>query len=212
MLGLRGVRLGLRIPDLITMQTRAIAEAALEVKAEGMAVKAEIMVPLVSHASEMAAARLLIEAELNEVFADHDERIDIPIGTMIEVPRAALTAEEIAQHADFFSFGTNDLTQMTLGISRDDAEASFLLDYLAEAVITANPFHTIDVGGVGRLMEIAVDEGRSVNSSLEVGVCGEQGGEPASIRLCQQLGLTYVSCSAYRVPVARLAAAQAALG
>ncbi len=211
MLGLRGVRLGLRIPDLITMQTRAIAEAAIEVKAEGMAVKAEIMVPLVSHASEMAAARSLIEAELDEIFAEHDERIDIPIGTMIEVPRAALTAEEIARHADFFSFGTNDLTQMTLGISRDDAEASFLLDYLAEAVITANPFHTIDVGGVGRLMEMAVDEGRSVNSSLEVGVCGEQGGEPASIRLCQQLGLTYVSCSAYRVPVARLAAAQAAL-
>jgi pyruvate,orthophosphate dikinase len=130
---------------------------------------------------------------------------------MIEVPRAALTAGEIAKSADFFSFGTNDLTQMTMGISRDDAEANFLLDYLADRVITANPFHTIDRDGVGRLMEMAVAEGRAVNPKLEIGVCGEHGGEPASIALCHQLGLNYVSCSAYRVPIARLAAAHVAL-
>ncbi len=159
----------------------------------------------------MAAARQLIESELAAVLDERDETIDIPIGTMIEVPRAALTAGEIAEEADFFSFGTNDLTQMTMGISRDDAEANFLLDYLAERVITANPFHTIDPSGVGRLMEIAVEEGRAVNPELEIGVCGEHGGEPASIALCHELGLNYVSCSAYRVPIARLAAAQIAL-
>ena len=211
MLGLRGVRLGLRVPELIRMQTRAIVEAALEVEAEGLTVRAEIMVPLVSHASEMAAARELIEAEMAVVFRGHDHSIDIPIGAMIEVPRAALTASEIAEHADFFSFGTNDLTQMTMAISRDDAEASFLLAYQAREIVAANPFHTIDVEGVGRLMEIAIAEGRAALPDLPIGICGEHGGEPTSIAFCQKLGLDYVSCSAYRVPVARLAAAHAAL-
>jgi pyruvate,orthophosphate dikinase len=211
MLGLRGVRLGLQIPELIRMQTRAIVEAAVEVVAEGYEIKPEIMVPLVGHASEMEEARKLIEDEMQKVFAERGTSIEVPIGTMIEVPRAALTANEIADHADFFSFGTNDLTQTCLAISRDDAEASFLLDYLTEGVVAVNPFHTIDQGGVGRLMELAIAEGRDARTGLEVGVCGEHGGDPASIAFCQQLGLDYVSCSAYRVPVARLAAAHAAL-
>ncbi len=211
MLGLRGVRLGLKIPELIRMQTRAIVEAAIEVRREGIDVRPEVMVPLVSHASEMAAARALIQSEMQAVFEEFGEEIDVPVGTMIEVPRAALTAGEIAKHADFFSFGTNDLTQMTMGMSRDDAEASFLLGYLADRVITANPFHTIDVAGVGRLIEMAISDGRATNPNLTVGICGEHGGEPASIALCHRLGLDYVSCSAYRVPVARLAAAHAAL-
>jgi pyruvate,orthophosphate dikinase len=205
------VRLGLKIPELIQMQTRAIVEAALDVQEEGLEVRPEIMVPLVSHATEMQAARALIESEMASIFDDRRARLDVPIGTMIEVPRAALTAGDIAQHADFFSFGTNDLTQMTLGVSRDDAEASFLLDYLADQIVSDNPFRTIDTAGVGRLMELASTEGRAANANLTIGICGEHGGEPASIALCQHLGLDYVSCSAYRVPVARLAAAHAAL-
>ncbi len=211
MLGLRGVRLGLRIPELIRMQTRAIVEAAMDVRDEGLEVRPEIMVPLVSHATEMAAARTLIESEMEEIFEERAATIDVPIGTMIEVPRAALTAGEIAEHADFFSFGTNDLTQMTMGVSRDDAEASFLLGYLADQIITDNPFKTIDAAGVGRLMEIATAEGRAIHPDLTIGICGEHGGDPASIALSQQLGLDYISCSAYRVPVARLSAAHAAL-
>ncbi len=211
MLGLRGVRLGLQIPELIRMQTRAIVEATIEVRDDGIDVDPEIMVPLVSHATEMAAARQLIEAEIASICAEHATTVEIPIGTMIEVPRAALTAGEIARHADFFSFGTNDLTQMTMGISRDDAEASFLLDYLADQLITDNPFRTIDGDGVGRLMELATVDGRATQPDLPLGICGEHGGEPSSIALCQRLGLDYVSCSAYRVPVARLAAAHAAL-
>jgi pyruvate,orthophosphate dikinase len=211
MLGLRGVRLGLHIPELMRMQTRAIVEAALLVRASGKAVDAKIMVPLVGHASEMAAARSLIEDEMASVLEERGTSISIPIGTMIEVPRAALTAGEIALEAEFFSFGTNDLTQMTLGMSRDDAEAEFLLDYLRQGVIADNPFRTIDEAGVGRLIETAVTEGRAARPDLEVGICGEHGGDPASIMLCHRYGLDYVSCSAYRVPVARLAAAHAAL-
>ena len=212
MLGLRGVRLGLHIPDLVRMQTRAIVEAALEAKSMGIDVQVEIMVPLVSHATEMQAARALVSDEMQEVFAERDDSIEhIPIGTMIEVPRAALTAAEIAAHAEFFSFGTNDLTQTTMALSRDDAEAKFLLDYLANQIIDDNPFRTLDEPGVGRLMAMATEEGRATRPDLLVGICGEHGGEPASIALCQRLGLNYVSCSAYRVPVARLAAAHAAL-
>jgi pyruvate,orthophosphate dikinase len=211
MLGLRGVRLGLRIPDLIRMQTRAVVEAALDVLAEGIDVHPEIMVPLVSHATEMAAARRLIESEKAAVLAERGGTLDMAIGTMIEVPRAALTAGEIAEHADFFSFGTNDLTQMTMGMSRDDAEAGFLLEYLVDQIVTVNPFHSIDREGVGRLMEIAVADGRRAVPDLKIGICGEHGAEAASIELCQRLGLDYVSCSAYRVPVARLSAAHAAL-
>jgi pyruvate,orthophosphate dikinase len=211
MLGLRGVRLGLELPALIRMQTRAIVEAALLVQRDGVLVKPEIMVPLVSHATEMQAARELIESEMALVFSEQTDSINVPIGTMIEVPRAALTAAQIAEHADFFSFGTNDLTQMTMAMSRDDAEAGFLLAYQSGGIIAANPFHTIDVDGVGRLMEIAVADGRASAPGLLLGICGEHGGEPASIAECQRLGLDYVSCSAYRVPVARLAAAHAAL-
>ncbi len=217
MLGLRGVRLGLQIPDLIRMQTRAIVEAALDAKSDGIDVRAEIMVPLVSHAAEMQAARALVTDEMGEVIAERHDSIDersiegISIGTMIEVPRAALTAGEVAAHAEFFSFGTNDLTQATMALSRDDAEAKFLLEYLADQIIDDNPFRTLDERGVGRLMEIAIDEGRATRPDLVVGICGEHGGEPDSIALCQKLGLNYVSCSAYRVPVARLAAAHAAL-
>ena len=211
MLGLRGVRLGLGIPELIRMQTRAIIEGALDAMAAGADARPEIMVPLVSHATEMEVAAGLIGAEIAAVLAERHVTLEVPIGTMIEVPRAALTAGRIADHARFFSFGTNDLTQTTLALSRDDAESSFLLDYLADKLVAANPFHTIDVDGVGRLMEIAIAEGRAARSDLEIGVCGEHGGDPASIALCQRLGLDYVSCSAYRVPVARLAAAHAAL-
>lgn len=211
MLGLRGVRLGLKIPELIRMQTRAIVEAALEVQDEGVDVCPEIMVPLVSHATELAAARELIESEMALVFEERGSAIEVPIGAMIEVPRAALTAGEIAHHADFFSFGTNDLTQMTMGVSRDDAEGSFLLEYLANQIITDNPFTSIDAAGVGRLMELASVEGRATDPNLSIGICGEHGGDPSSIARCQELGLDYVSCSAYRVPVARLSAAHAAL-
>lgn len=211
MLGLRGVRLGLRFPELMRMQTRAIAEAALDAQADGYTVHPEIMVPLVSQATEMEAARTIIETELEVVFDERDQRLEVPIGTMIEVPRAALTAGEIAAHVDFFSFGTNDLTQTTMAISRDDAEANFLLSYQADKLMTDNPFRTIDTAGVGRLMTLATEEGRAAKPGLTIGICGEHGGEPASIALCQRIGLDYVSCSAYRVPVARLAAAHAAL-
>ncbi len=211
MLGLRGVRLGLKLPALTQMQARAVFEAALEVAAEGGDPHPEIMVPLVGHANELARQRQLIEEVAESVMAEAGRTIPYSIGTMIEVPRAALTADAVALEADFLSFGTNDLTQMTFGISRDDAEAAFLLSYLADGILTQNPFATIDADGVGRLMQIALDGARSVRPGIESGVCGEHGGDPASIALCHRMGLTYVSCSAYRIPVARLAAAQAAL-
>ena len=211
MLGFRGVRLGLQIPELTQMQTRAIVEAACEVQQDGTVVRPEIMVPLVGHANEMARARVLIEAEIAAVLEDQGQSIDIPIGTMIEVPRAALTAGEIAEHADFFSFGTNDLTQTTLAISRDDAESSFLLSYITDDIVDTNPFSSIDAGGVGRLMRLAISEGTAARADLMIGICGEHCGDPASIAMCHELGLGYVSCSPRRVPVARLAAAHAAL-
>jgi pyruvate,orthophosphate dikinase len=211
MLGLRGVRLGLKMPELTEMQARAVFEAAIEVASEGGDPRPEIMVPLVGHANELARQRTLIEGVAEAVMAEAGRRVDYQIGTMIEVPRAALTAAAVAASADFLSFGTNDLTQMTFGISRDDAEAAFLLSYLAEGILPENPFATIDADGVGRLMEIALEGARSTRPGIESGVCGEHGGDPASIALCHRMGLTYVSCSAYRIPVARLAAAQAAL-
>ncbi len=209
MLGLRGVRLGLRMPELTRMQARAIFEAALEVVDEGGDPHPEIMIPLVSHANELARQREVIEDVARAVIGDRD--LHYEIGTMIEVPRAALTAAQIAEHADFLSFGTNDLTQTTFGISRDDAEAAFLLDYLAQGILPQNPFASIDDDGVGQLMRIALDGARSTQPGIGSGVCGEHGGDPASIALCHQMGLDYVSCSAYRIPVARLAAAHAAL-
>jgi len=211
MLGLRGVRLAIHIPELTRMQVRAIIEAACIVAKEGLDVHPEIMIPLVSHVNELSLQHEIFRKEAAKVLEEYGMLIDYKFGTMIEIPRAALTAGEIAEYAQFISFGTNDLTQTTFGISRDDAEAGFLIEYMENGVLPNNPFATIDPAGVGQLMRMAVNAGRRVNPDLECGICGEHGGEPASIHLCHHLGLTYVSCSPFRVPVARLAAAQAAL-
>jgi pyruvate,orthophosphate dikinase len=210
MLGLRGCRLGLMIPDFVKIQTRAILSAQLVVKREGGNPIAKIMIPLVGHVNELARTRELLEAEAKAVAADAGGALDYKFGTMIEVPRGALTADEIATQAEFFSFGTNDLTQMTFGYSRDDAEGGFLLKYVEDKILPYNPFQTLD-DAVAGLMKIAVDKGRGANPKLEVGICGEHGGDPASIFKCDAIGLDYVSCSPFRVPVARLAAAQATL-
>ena len=211
MLGLRGVRLGIMLPGLTRMQVRAIFEAACEVTREGVDVHPKVMIPLTSHVNELARQRATLEEEAKQVMGEQGITVDYQFGTMIEIPRAALTADEIARFAQFISFGTNDLTQMTFGISRDDAEKAFLVQYLEEGILEKNPFATIDAKGVGELMRIAVEKGRGARSDLEAGICGEHGGDPESIALCRRLGLDYVSCSPPRVPVARLAAAQAAL-
>ena len=211
MLGLRGVRLGIMLPGLTRMQVRAIFEAACEVTREGVDVHPKVMIPLTSHVNELARQRATLEEEAKQVMSEQGITVDYQFGTMIEIPRAALTADEIARFAQFISFGTNDLTQMTFGISRDDAEKAFLVQYLEEGILEKNPFATIDANGVGELMRIAVEKGRGARSDLEAGICGEHGGDPESIALCRRLGLDYVSCSPPRVPVARLAAAQAAL-
>jgi pyruvate,orthophosphate dikinase len=211
MLGLRGVRLGIHIPELTTMQVRAVFEAACEVALEGIAVHPEVMIPLTSHVNELKVQRRVLEEEAKQVMEEHKIRIDYKFGTMIEIPRAAVTADQIAEYAEFFSFGTNDLTQTTYGISRDDAESEFLIEYMENGILPGNPFDTIDVDGVGALMRIAVERGRKVSPGLECGICGEHGGDPKSIAFCHQIGLSYVSCSPYRVPIARLAAAHAAI-
>ena len=210
MLGLRGVRLGLMIPDFVKVQTRAILNAQIAVKQRGGNPIAKIMIPLVGHVNELAATRALLEAEAKAVREQAGVEVDYKFGTMIEVPRGALTADEIAREADFFSFGTNDLTQMTFGYSRDDAEGGFLLKYVEDKILPFNPFQTLD-DAVAGLMKIAVDKGRSTKPDIELGICGEHGGDPESIAKCERIGLDYVSCSPFRVPVARLAAAQAAL-
>ena len=211
MLGLRGVRLGIHIPELTTMQVRAIFEAACMVSKDGVAVHPEVMIPLTSHVNELKIQREALEAEAKKVMSAQGIEVNYKFGTMIEIPRAALTADQIAEYADFFSFGTNDLTQTTYGISRDDAEAGFLMEYIQKGILPENPFVTIDRDGVGEIMRIAVTKGRAKHPGLECGICGEHGGDPGSIRLCHELGLTYVSCSPFRVPIARLAAAHAAL-
>jgi pyruvate,orthophosphate dikinase len=211
MLGLRGCRLGLLFPEIIEMQTRAIIEAAVALKKKRVDVRPEIMVPLVGTLEELRRTREVIDRVAQEVFKETKTTVSYLVGTMIEVPRAALTAGQIAQSADFFSFGTNDLTQMTFGVSRDDAEGKFLLRYVEDKVLPRNPFETLDRDGVGRLMRFAVEEGRAVRPSLSVGICGEHGGDTDSIALCEELGLDYVSCSPFRVPAARLAAAHARL-
>jgi pyruvate, orthophosphate dikinase len=211
MLGLRGCRLGLMIPDFVKIQTRAILNAQIAVKRSGGNPIAKIMIPLVGHVNELAATRALLEKEATAVReAAGGVEVDYKFGTMIEVPRGALTADEIAREADFFSFGTNDLTQMTFGYSRDDAEGGFLLKYVEDKILPVNPFQTLD-DAVAGLMKTAVDKGRSTKPNLELGICGEHGGDPDSIAKCEKIGLDYVSCSPFRVPVARLAAAQASL-
>ncbi len=210
MLGLRGCRLGLMIPDFVKVQTRAILNAQIAVKKSGGHPKAKIMIPLVGHVNELSATKTLLEAEAKAVEAKAGVNVEYVFGTMIEVPRGALTADEIARHAAFFSFGTNDLTQMTFGYSRDDAEGGFLLKYVEDGILPFNPFQTLD-DAVAGLMRTAVEKGRSTRPDLELGICGEHGGDPASIHKCEQIGLDYVSCSPFRVPVARLAAAQAVL-
>ena len=211
MLGLRGVRLGIMLPEITRMQVRAIFEAACEVTREGVRPVPKIMIPLTSHANELRRQRQVLESEAKAVMDEQNTDIGYEFGTMIEVPRAALTADRIATYAEFLSFGTNDLTQTTFGMSRDDAEAGFLRTYLAEEILPENPFATLDADGVGRLIEMTLEGARTTRPDIEVGVCGEHGGDPASIALCDRLGLDYVSCSPFRVPVARLAAAQAAI-
>ncbi len=210
MLGLRGVRLSIVFPDLPLMQVKAIASAAATLKAEGLNPKPEIMVPLVSLTSELEEMRAVIEHVIEDVERDKTVQLDIPIGTMIELPRACVVADDIARHADFFCFGTNDLTQTSFGFSRDDAESKFIPIYLHRHILPANPFETID-DGVVSLVKMAVDRGLSTNAALDLGVCGEHGGDPRSIKKFYEAGVHYVSCSPYRVPIARLAAAQAKL-
>jgi len=210
MLGHRGCRLGITYPEIYKMQVRAIFEAAVNCKKKGVNPVPEVMIPLVGFKSELAFLNEILLKEIEAVFAEKGTRVDYLMGTMIEVPRAAITANEIAEIAEFFSFGTNDLTQMGLGFSRDDA-GTFIGDYLTKKIFPYDPFQSIDVAGVGELVRIACEKGRSVKPDLKLGICGEHGGDPASVHFCHEVGLNYVSCSPYRVPVAILAAAQANL-
>ena len=211
MMGLRGCRAGIMYKGLTEMQTRAYFQAACRCAKRGIKVLPEVMIPLVGHVNELKLERDKLEAVARQVMEEEGIEVEYMFGTMIEVPRAALTADEIGKYAQFFSFGTNDLTQMTFGYSRDDAEGKFLLQYVERGILPNNPFQTLDREGVGLLMKICVEKGRQANPDLEIGICGEHGGDPASIEFCHMLGLDYVSCSPYRVPVARLAAARAAL-
>ena len=215
MLGLRGCRLAIRYPEIGDMQVRAIIEAAIAVKKEGIDVLPEIMIPLVGVIEELVFLKKRAIGVIDAAFAKHKIKVDYLIGTMIEVPRAALTADQIAEEAEFFSFGTNDLTQMTFGYSRDDI-ASFVPSYMENKILKVDPFQTLDATGVGQLIEMGVEKGRKsrqakANEHLKVGICGEHGGDPDSIAFCHKVGMDYVSCSPFRVPIARLAAAQAAL-
>ena len=210
MLGHRGCRLGITYPEITEMQTRAIIEAALNCKKRGLDVHPEIMVPLVGTLKELQNQAEVINRTANKLFEERGESIRYKVGTMIEVPRAALTADKIAEVADFFSFGTNDLTQMTFGYSRDDAP-KVLKFYTENGILKVDPFEVLDQEGVGQLVEMGVKKGRSTNPDLKVGICGEHGGEPSSVKFCAKLGMNYVSCSPFRVPIARVAAAQAAI-
>jgi pyruvate,orthophosphate dikinase len=210
MLGHRGCRLGITYPEITEMQARAIIEAAIVVKRSGKDVRPEIMVPLVATLKEFENQRTIIDDTARKVMDEAGEKISYTVGTMIELPRAALTADEIATQAEFFSFGTNDLTQTTFGLSRDDA-GRFLPSYVERGILPEDPFQVVDVDGVGKLVRYAVTEGRRTRHDLKVGICGEHGGEPRSVHFFHEAGLNYVSCSPYRVPIARLAAARAAL-
>jgi pyruvate,orthophosphate dikinase len=211
MIGTRGVRLCLVIPGLVKMQIAAIIEGACLAKQQGADPHPEVMVPLTMHSNELSRIKPMYDAILAETFKKFGFEIDVKFGTMIEVPRACLTSADMAKVAEFYSFGTNDLHQMTLGLSRDDSEGSFLQFYYEWGLFTDSPFQTIDQKGVGRLMKIAVKDGRKTRPDLSVGICGEHGGDPRSIEFCSNLGMNYVSCSPFRVPLARLAAAQAIL-
>ena len=210
MLGHRGCRLGNTYPEITEMQTQAILGAAIELKKEGYDPHPEIMVPLTGILYEFEAQEKVIRDAAAALFEKEGMEIPFKVGTMIEIPRAALTANRIASRAEYFSFGTNDLTQMTFGYSRDDI-ASFLPVYLEKKILKVDPFQVLDQNGVGQLIEMAVDKGRSVRPDLKCGICGEHGGEPSSVKFCHKVGLNYVSCSPFRVPIARLAAAQAAI-
>jgi len=211
MMGLRGIRLSIVMPEIVEMQVRAIFEAAADETLKGVDAKPEVMIPLTGHVNELHYIQPRLIEIAKEVMKEKGVEFRYKFGTMIEIPRAALTAAEIAGVAEFFSFGTNDLTQMTYGYSRDDAERNFLVTYVEKGILPVNPFQSVDAAGVGRLMKMSVDEGRAVRPELEVGICGEHGGDPDSIEFCHTIGQNYVSCSPFRVPVARLAAAQAAL-
>jgi pyruvate,orthophosphate dikinase len=211
MLGLRGVRLGIHIPELTRMQVRAIFEAACQCAKQGIDVHPKVMIPLTSHINELRVQQTALEEEARMVMEEQGIKIKYQFGTMIEIPRAALTAGQIAEMAQFFSFGTNDLTQMTFGISRDDAEKGFLMEYIEKKILPENPFASIDEDGVGKIMDMAVRDGRATRKNLDIGICGEHGGDPKSIHFCHRIGLNYVSCSPFRVPIARLAAAHAAI-
>jgi len=211
MLGHRGCRLGLSFPAIYQMQVEAIITASANLIKEGVEVQPEMMIPLTVHVEEMRRLRKDLTAVAARVQQGLETTVDYKFGTMIETPRGALTAGQIAQESDFFSFGTNDLTQMTYGFSRDDAEAKFLRFYVNEKILPADPFVTIDTEGVGALVEMGIKSGRETRPNLEIGICGEHGGDPASVAFCHRMGLDYVSCSPFRVPVARLAAAHAAL-
>ena len=210
MLGHRGCRLGIVYPEITAMQARAIMEAAANLKKEGINVQPEIMVPLAGFKAEFENQARIIRETAAAVCKEKGVEVAYTVGTMIEIPRAAITAEEIAENAEFFSFGTNDLTQTTLGISRDDYK-SFIGNYMEQDIIPSDPFQTIDQPGVGKLMKIGVAGGRSTRKDLKIGICGEHGGDPRSVYFCHEIGLNYVSCSPRRIPIARLAAAQAAL-
>ena len=210
MLGHRGCRLGITYPEITEMQARAIFEAAVHCTKGGVKVLPEIMIPLVSTVAELKLQEAVVRKAAADVFAETGVTVEYLVGTMIELPRAALTADRIAEVAEFFSFGTNDLTQTTFGLSRDDA-GRFLPKYVEMKILAEDPFQVLDVEGVGKLVEMGVKLGRSTRPDLKVGICGEHGGEPSSVEFCHRTGLNYVSCSPYRVPIARLAAAQAAI-
>jgi pyruvate,orthophosphate dikinase len=210
MLGHRGCRLGITYPEITEMQARAIIEAALNLKERGIVAKPEIMVPLIGTIAEFENQETIIRATADKVFEERNDSIEYLVGTMIEIPRACLTANLIAKRADFFSFGTNDLTQMAFGYSRDDA-GKFLPVYIEKGILKNDPFEVLDQEGVGQLVEMGTIKGRSTKPNLKVGICGEHGGEPSSVEFCYNTGLNYVSCSPYRVPIARIASAQAAI-
>ena len=211
MMGLRGCRLGLTYPEINEMQVRAIFEACCDLKKEGHAVQPWVMIPLIGHVNELKVAKEILVRVAKDVMAEKGVEVDYKFGTMIEIPRAALTADKIAEYAEFFSFGTNDLTQMTFGYSRDDAEGKFLNRYVEQKILPSNPFATLDTNGVGQLIEMSMEKGKKVNPKLVGGVCGEHGGDPDSVKFCNKIGLDYVSCSPFRIPQARLAAAQAVI-